>query len=392
MSFALRFVALLLALGAGHASAQDTGKTGGAPPPTSTADAPAAEPSAQPTETSPAVSPAEPATTPAEAPAEESKSEDAVGDEPAEDDKDPQGLFKPEQLSKLVDALRGSDPDVFNGLLDGVSRERSLGRFLEDVNFRFKAFDAEDARDTAALGFSYEFQKALEVSPGESSSMSFVFRGRGNVAFDQRVNPEDFLDTGFELHLFGARYSNVDLDALDARLADPATVNGPGEPGREPANRFQEFFSSMAREDAELEEIFAHPTWNDLKHAVGDLLGDECFWDFAAHASVESNQDFSSLQYAYGLQYGLVIRDWNPDSNRTRFNLFDYPFAALRCLTGMQSNLTPSGRAWPALIVGFDLVDPAENTTREALNETDPFARARAELGMKSPLAVLDDG
>src|SRR6185436_935344 len=118
----------------------------------------------------------------------------------------------------------------------------------------------------------------------------------------------------------------------------------------------------LFRKFAEMEpaDIVSTPEWKTIEEVRENVLGTELFWDVAGHATLESNQDFSSTQAAYGLQGGLVFREWRADGAFSLFNFFDYPAALVRLLTGMDKSFSPSGLDWPSLTLGLDLVDPSD--------------------------------
>jgi hypothetical protein len=57
----------------------------------------------------------------------------------------------------------------------------------------------------------------------------------------------------------------------------------------------------------------------------------------------------------------------------------------------MDSTFSPSGRAYPAVHVGLDLVDPTSIKERRDVDEDKTFPRFRAEVAMKSKLGMLFD-
>jgi hypothetical protein len=294
--------------------------------------------------------------------------------------------LKPAEIASMlrvgsIEDLRLINSDKLTELFHDVSENRGLLTFLKDVNFRIKIFDEQDTGHPAALGLQYDFQKALVTSPGGDPehplSLSFNFYGRGNVAFEADVNPEDFLDTGFQLHVFSTRHWNYSEESVTAELNE---LDVP----------LQEAYAKWAKEDLEAEEIYRTKEWQHITRAVQHLFGTELMWDVSGHASLESNQDFSSKQYAYGVLVGFVLREWNPGAPLANFNLFDYPAAFLRVMTGSDSQFRPSGRAWPSLSVGLDLVDPSQDEARRAIGETGKYARWRGELAMRTEVAQIE--
>ena len=107
-----------------------------------------------------------------------------------------------------------------------------------------------------------------------------------------------------------------------------------------------------------------------------------------ANAKYESNQDFSETQLAYGLDGTYAIRGNQPEHWLSRWNVFDCPFALLRLLLDTDEEYRGEtfsrGTALPSLQLGLDLVDPTDNSAREALGEDDPFPRFRSKIEVNS--------
>lgn len=276
-------------------------------------------------------------------------------------------------------AVRGLDPNDLNGLLDKLAPASGLGNFLQDVNFRFKTF--EDENSDVALGFDFDFSKSVmresSDDPRATSFLNLLLTGRGNVAFERQVNPHDELDFALELHWFGRSSSHTDhAKALQA-------IEGLS---------YEDVWAGWAAEDLDPDEIEATTEFAKLEEFMRYYVGRELLWDLSAHAAIESNQDFSSTQAAYGVRAGATLRDWDEQRSLSRFNLFDYPFALLRTMTGMDEQFSPSGLHLPSLALGLDLVDPQDNDARSAIGEDDPYVRWNLELSMRSRIAEFEDG
>ena len=280
-----------------------------------------------------------------------------------------------EEIEKLIDAALLQD-DTLNGVLDQLNPATGLGKLLKDANIRFKTFEGRDGN--AQLGFEYDLTKSL-LSPTdrEEDEQRFIygatFYARGNVAFDQAANPNDFLETGVSVNAF--RHS------FKPRLENPVTA--------ELQDSTQAFFTLIAKEDLEPDDYRERPEWRSIEENIRGLLGRDVLIDVSGHATFESNQDFSSSQFAYGLRAGIVAREWSPDAFLSRFNLFDYPFGLVRVLTGAEDSFTPTGTALPTLMVGLDAVEPKENEARVAVGDDGVYPRFRSEIAMKSRLGHL---
>jgi hypothetical protein len=278
---------------------------------------------------------------------------------------------------------RLKDPDTLNQVLTTLRgrAEGSAGNIgalagaLKDLNVRFKTFEAKDGADSS-LGLEYSYEKSLrnhelDSRLGHPMSLSFTVRAKGNIAFDPKRNPADFLDTGASFDLFGSKGGFepvVDAKRWQTELG-------------ELTDRASEFTGTP-------EELDASPVWKEIESRVNAQLSTQYFWRASGNFSLESNQDFTKRQYAYGFLASGVIRAWNPKSAWADFNVFDWPFAGLRYLTGADASFQPSGHALPLLLVGLEQVDPEKNTDRLAIDpDKSAYGRWRGELAMKTKVA-----
>ncbi len=117
----------------------------------------------------------------------------------------------------------------------------------------------------------------------------------------------------------------------------------------------------------------------------------QVLWDAAGNFSLESDQSFAKKQLAYGFQLGVLPRAWNPDSPWAKWNILDFPFAAIRYITQTDEDWTPSGQALPSLIAGVDLVNPINDPARFAVDPSkDAYPRFRAEVAFKTLVGRWD--
>lgn len=276
------------------------------------------------------------------------------------------------------------------GVAESTPKGR-IARLLEDLHVQFKTFESGSDGD-AELGFSYELAKSLLRST-DSNAWSLDFAARGNVAFDREVNPDDFLSTQMRVRWFGttaigdgaggarAGATNELAGAHLEQLAafDPDTfANVATRLAHEPS-------ADVVRKDPEYQALVSR-----YLEDVESKLPPELVWNANVHVELESNQDFSSRELAYGAAFGGRIVSWNPDAALSQLNVFDFPGAALRWLSGQTDDFRPSGEAWPSVVAGLDLVDAADSEIRRALDEDDTYLRARLEAGMKTRVLNLD--
>lgn len=283
---------------------------------------------------------------------------------------------------------RLSDP-ALNPITESLAAGR-LARLLEDLHVQFKTFERADD-DELGLGFQYSFAKKL-LRSSESSAWSLDFAADGNVAFDREVNPDDFLSTTLRVRWFGtcALSSSSDSRAKKvANLPDPSIE----DLAAFDLERFEEISERFAKEPS-AQRIRSDPDFiavaRSYAETVEKQLPPELIWNGDLHASLESNQDFSSRQSVFGAALGGRLVSWNPDADASRLNVFDFPGAALRWLAGQDEEFRPSGEAWPTVVTGLDLVDASDDDVRDALTDDDSFLRARVEAGLKTRVLTMD--
>lgn len=289
----------------------------------------------------------------------------------------------PDAKQALADTL--NDPDTLNQALDALKNPafggggKGLGGILSALNVRFKAFDTKDSAGGSALGLTYAYDKAmmaheLDASAGHPLSLTFNVHAKGDIAFDAKKNPNDFLDTGASFDVFG---SHGGFEPV----ADAAAW----------AARAQELIVASAKFTGTAEALDRSPEWTEFQRLVQQRLSTQYFWRASGNFSLESNQDFTSRQMAYGLQLGGVIRAWNDESGWAQFNVLDWPFAALRYLSGAEPAFHSSGRALPLVLAGIDQVNPAQNEARLAVDpDKSSYGRARGEVSFKTRVARLN--
>jgi hypothetical protein len=238
--------------------------------------------------------------------------------------------------------------DKVSGLLSGLKVE-------------LKAFEGSD--EEASLGFGYAFEKSKRW-PGVSSAWEFGLEAKGNVAFDDKTNPEDFLstkarlrwNTGSQLQADGVSFVNPGDAAIRTEMTDQNTT---------PARR---------------------------QELVDMLRNDRLFWDLDINlnAGLESNQRFTARNNVLGMAAALDLKNYSDESRWSTFNVFDYPFAVTRWLSGCDPDLAPRGSAIPTLLAGVDLVEPdGDDNPRILAGDDSSYARVHFEVSMKTPFLLL---
>lgn len=280
-------------------------------------------------------------------------------------------------------------PDTYNALV-GALRNQIVGdntnaylQLIKDFNINFKVFDADSAGGEAGLGFDYSFDRSVvgrTINPDKDNplGLSFAVHAKGNVAFDQKKNPDDFLDSGASIHLFqsvGGWEPTVRQQLISKTRPDGTTFE---------TTEAQELINGLDLSLTE-DQRSKDEQWRKFFDFIDQRSRLQIFWDVAGNFSLESNQDFSRKQMAYGLKLGGLVRAWNPNSPWARWNVLDYPFAAIRYLTRTDENWSPSGQALPSCVVGVDLVDPLNDSVRFAVDpDKSAYPRFRAEVAFKT--------
>lgn len=300
----------------------------------------------------------------------------------------------PTSVSEIAEGVVSdffNDSDTLNRQLKHLPSGRFL-RLLEGMDFQFKTFSGNDSNQTS-LGVEYDYSKSIMRSR-KGQAWSLDFEAHGNVAFEEDINPDDFLSTGLSFRLFGKKaLGNGDRSVLErgARNALEASQT-PGDATFD-ANLFARATAHLAQKSS-LEEIYQDELYmtasRNFVQGYVQQLPPELWWDLSGRVALESNQDFSSKQKVFGIQVGGVLKSWDPNSNLSRANIFDWAPAATRWLIGTTEGLEPSGTAWPVVLTGIDLVDASQDSGRDTLSNDDDFVRLRLEFGMKTLLAEID--
>lgn len=279
--------------------------------------------------------------------------------------------------AKVLSAL--GDQDTFNALAQPLMQRvlqtahtNALLGFLNDWNLRPKFFHAPDgASDDAVLGLEYHFQKSIANRVFDESwknpmGISLAFEAQGDVAVEAKKNPNNLLETGLQLHLFQG------IGGIDPAYTSSEAAGA--EFQRTLIDNMQDKEFAAGRGKA----------YNEMARKLTAHMAPQFFWDLAGHATLEADQQFHDKQWAYGGKLSFAFRDWRAQSRAGWFNVFDYPFAAIRWLVE-KDDFQPSGRVFPSVVLGLDLVDGSDNDTRIAIDpDTEAFPRGRAELAFKT--------
>ena len=272
--------------------------------------------------------------------------------------------------------LKGlSQEDVFKELGESVLKRvfnpkdtnNAFLKFISDWHLRPKLFQTSGSSNDATFGIEFDYDKALasHVLNGSAKSpvgLALSLHAKGDVAFEAKKNPNNLIEAGGSLHLFQG------LGGIDPTYTA----------SREAALNLQQAITNITRIDsAEYRSAVKQFTAHMRPHL---------FYDVQAHGTYETDQQFANKQWTYGGKFLVAFRDWRSKSEVGWFNVFDYPFAAIRSLIN-QEEFQPSGRTFPSIVAGIDLVDPSMNDGRLAIDPNkDAYPRLRVEVGFKTPV------
>lgn len=257
------------------------------------------------------------------------------------------------------------------------SHSNAVLSLLNDLHLRLKVFHTDGGSDSAVFGLEYDYNKSLRnqtLNPGSVNplGLSLNMFAKGTIADSAGKNPDNFLESGFKMHLFQA------VGGMTPQMITNQSELAIRDEARQKA-------AEITRDD-----YWNDPAWIESGKIVMKYCRPQFCYDAAVHGTLESDQKFSNKQWAYGGQLSLVYQDWNDDSPFNWFNVMDIPFAAIRKFTMDHERFQPSGQAFPVLIGGIDLVDPSANSARLAVDPNqDAYPRLRVEVGFKTQVTRL---
>lgn len=280
------------------------------------------------------------------------------------------------EIKERIDSL-SNDPENWNRLLNFIEKyltkkDSSYGDWLNDLNLEFKVFQHQDST-RSSLGFSYDLniERAGITEKGNlRNGKSISFESKGNVAFNKLVNPYDFLNSKLSLNLFhtggGVAIKETNNDLL--------------------------YYANLRRKLAmyeSVDEILQSAEWKEINEKF--VLKNSWIIKYDLNAGFESNQDFSITQNTIGLRFGTGLKSWDRNNLASKLNIIDYPFEFVRRITGYDGNIHP-GISIPSLILGFDYVNPLNDTIRENIEgELEPFPRVNLEIGFRTVLTEISN-
>ena len=232
------------------------------------------------------------------------------------------------------------------------------------MNLEFKSFKVKDSDYGYGIGYSYDKDLARRrVESNSQMGIAFSLSFSGNIAFEKNLNPEDFLVSGLSFHIY-------------------KSIGGTIESNAEVREKLNELELSLAMIEVS-SELGESPLLNEFLTISKKYIRDQFYFDFSLDALYESNQDFTIKQYLFGASVGFDYKLWKNEF----YNIFDYPFAAIRWLSGYDNEINPLGASFPTLIISFESVDPVSYQLRKDLKTTDTYFRLSGEVSFKTPVS-----
>lgn len=188
--------------------------------------------------------------------------------------------LSPKLVSKALE-----NPETINKVLDLALSSDSRWKFLKDLNVKFKTFKSNNGDE--AFGFSYDFSKDINKrlfvnDNANQAGICFSVNLEGNVAFDKKTNPNDFLNSNASLHLFRSQGGVV-------KVSEDVTDS---------LNELILKLSDIENKD----DLFKSPLFKTFSETMRKYMSTQSYIDFSVIGGIESNQAFTEKQYYYGGQ------------------------------------------------------------------------------------------
>lgn len=298
------------------------------------------------------------------------------------------GELQGQAIFPLPDSLAAKATEAAVQLVAGTLNEQLLSgtagsgfwRLLKGLELEAKTFQSDSASGPMASGFSYQYHREvrrvqLQPERTRQSALSLSLDGSGNVVLSGDYNPNDFLDGRASFSFYRS------VGGVNPPVATPPVT---------PADiAYFDSINSWTAQAAQFEteeDLVGSDVYRSLMNLVTPRLSTQFYWEIGATAGLESDQRFTREQYTYGVQGAIDLKAWNPGSALARANLFDWPFATLRWLSGSDTEFSPRGYAWPTVLLSLDRVHPTDDDPRSAAGGDDPYPRWKFESAFKTPL------
>jgi hypothetical protein len=262
-----------------------------------------------------------------------------------------------------------------NNQTTGTKQTNAFLQFINDWHVRPKVFQATSGSNNVSFGVEFDYNKSLahhvlNENCDNPMGLSLNVSAKGDVAVDAKNNPNNLIEAGGSFHLFQG------IGGIDP------TFNATPEAQRV----LLDAVNLEAKAATAGKRPIDDPAYQQLVKEFTAHMRPHFFYDLQAHGTLETDQQFQNKQWTYGGKLALVFRDWRAKSDVGYFNVFDYPFAMVRALLNKE-DFQPSGRTFPSVLGGIDLVDPSQDSTRLAIDSNkDPYPRFRVEVAFKTPV------
>jgi hypothetical protein len=283
--------------------------------------------------------------------------------------------------SNVIKIINGiiKNPDLYNSVWkrfidQAYNMDSTKWKFVKGLNLKLKTFQNADS-SSSSLGLTYEVDFNYEkfVRRKETRIMhSFGLSTTGNIAFNSKINPNDFLET--KVNYSFAHFIGGTLKT------DNSTYY----------SKLNELENSLSRiKDMQSNEAMS--LWEQFGKSF--VFSNQFYYNISPKLGFESNQDFSKTQITPGMNLGLGLKAW--DLSRTNilhiFNIVDYPFALVRLITGTDKCFTPYGSTIPTVQVGINYVVPTNDTTRKRIvGNLNPYPRFNIETSFRSLVSRIN--
>lgn len=290
---------------------------------------------------------------------------------------DANGVSGGDETKKVPEIVKESleNPSVFNVVLNRLLKGDSGWTFLRDLEVDLKVFDTDDGE--GSLGLSWSYAKSIPFKDLSDAStrrgLAASFKSRGNVAFEEGVNPRDFLEADLSLRLFQSAGGVSRTEATDQDKAE--------------LFKLEEKLVDI-KDRAELKRSEA---WTRFLAVAQNRLSTQLYVDFAFRAGIESDQAFTTEQYVFGAHAVFEVKAWNAHSFEAWLNLFDYPCALVRYLSGYDEEFRVRGSTIPTVLVGVDRVNPKDDDPRTLGGDDSSYNRWTLEVSFRSPVLRYQD-
>lgn len=258
-----------------------------------------------------------------------------------------------------------------------------LSDFIDKLNIRLKTFEQRNSTGGAALGISYNYDEPALIKTAQQASptnnytqidLVYTITARGNVAFNSRNNPGDFIET---LASIGVNYSRRKPDDIDPQH-------------KQKEQELAQLLSQLDETDPQY--IRLSRSLDELRHSKP--VNSAYSVSGSMYMGLESDQKFINKQGLFGLNISghylsyRAAKTYGQTTWPARFNLLDYPFALIRMLNG--EGFVPRASALPSLEIAYARVEPRSNDPRASAGDTSPFHRIHASLSFKTHLGITD--